>query len=101
MLTSQLHHAIMVTLFPVYIGSVYLLYLNIFLFHCAYRSGDNQGSTGQVKLTIGYSMEESRLFITVHACRSQYTKLNLFRHIYHLKQSMSTKPGVNVFVIHC
>lgn len=25
--------------------------------------------TGQVKLTIGYSTEEARLFITVHACR--------------------------------
>uniref|UniRef100_A0A3P9JUE8 Extended synaptotagmin-like protein 1a n=1 Tax=Oryzias latipes TaxID=8090 RepID=A0A3P9JUE8_ORYLA len=26
-------------------------------------------STGQVKLTIGYSTEENRLFITVHSCR--------------------------------
>ncbi|XP_074537953.1 extended synaptotagmin-1 [Halichoeres trimaculatus] len=33
-------------------------------------TGDNPSSTGQVKLTIGYSMEESRLFITVHACRA-------------------------------
>ncbi|KAM6982757.1 extended synaptotagmin-1 [Tautogolabrus adspersus] len=33
-------------------------------------SGDNTSSTGQVKLTIGYSAEESRLFIAVHACRA-------------------------------
>ncbi|XP_029995180.1 extended synaptotagmin-1 [Sphaeramia orbicularis] len=32
-------------------------------------TADNAGAQGQVKLTIGYSMEESRLFITVHACR--------------------------------
>ncbi|XP_053173386.1 extended synaptotagmin-1 [Scomber japonicus] len=32
--------------------------------------GDNAGTASQVKLTIGYSTEESRLFITVHACRS-------------------------------
>ncbi|XP_056897367.1 extended synaptotagmin-1 [Takifugu flavidus] len=31
---------------------------------------DNMNSTGQVKLTIGYSTEEARLFITVHACRA-------------------------------
>ncbi|CAG07403.1 unnamed protein product, partial [Tetraodon nigroviridis] len=30
---------------------------------------DNANTAGQVKLTIGYSAEESRLFITVHACR--------------------------------
>uniref|UniRef100_UPI0037E92764 extended synaptotagmin-1 n=1 Tax=Semicossyphus pulcher TaxID=241346 RepID=UPI0037E92764 len=33
-------------------------------------AGDNAGSGGQVKLTVGYSTEESRLFITVHACRA-------------------------------
>ncbi|XP_034552586.1 extended synaptotagmin-1 [Notolabrus celidotus] len=33
-------------------------------------SSDNPSSTGQVKLTIGYSMEEGRLFITVHGCRA-------------------------------
>ncbi|CAK6951461.1 extended synaptotagmin-1 [Scomber scombrus] len=31
---------------------------------------DNAGTAGQVKLTISYSTEEGRLFITVHACRS-------------------------------
>ncbi|XP_054635762.1 extended synaptotagmin-1 isoform X2 [Dunckerocampus dactyliophorus] len=30
---------------------------------------DTSSAAGQVKLTIGYSTEESRLFITVHACR--------------------------------
>ncbi|KAF3696882.1 Extended synaptotagmin-1 [Channa argus] len=30
---------------------------------------DNGSMAGQVKLTIGYSTEESRLFITVHSCR--------------------------------
>ncbi|KAM9855995.1 extended synaptotagmin-1 [Aulostomus maculatus] len=30
---------------------------------------ENANTAGQVKLTIGYSTEESRLFITVHACR--------------------------------
>uniref|UniRef100_A0A673BSK4 Extended synaptotagmin-like protein 1a n=1 Tax=Sphaeramia orbicularis TaxID=375764 RepID=A0A673BSK4_9TELE len=34
-----------------------------------FSTADNAGAQGQVKLTIGYSMEESRLFITVHACR--------------------------------
>ncbi|CAJ1085195.1 LOW QUALITY PROTEIN: extended synaptotagmin-1-like [Xyrichtys novacula] len=33
-------------------------------------SGDNASTAGQVKLTIGYSAEESRLFITVHSCRA-------------------------------
>ncbi|KAM7411909.1 hypothetical protein PAMA_021740 [Pampus argenteus] len=32
--------------------------------------GDNANTAGQVKLTIGYSMGENRLFITVHACRA-------------------------------
>ncbi|XP_049921159.1 extended synaptotagmin-1 [Epinephelus moara] len=31
---------------------------------------DNPNSAGQVKLSIGYSNEESRLFITVHSCRA-------------------------------
>ncbi|TDH10585.1 hypothetical protein EPR50_G00076540 [Perca flavescens] len=39
-----------------------------------HRSGlamaDNANSAGQVKLTIGYSMEENRLYITVHSCRA-------------------------------
>uniref|UniRef100_A0A8C7YS67 Extended synaptotagmin-like protein 1a n=1 Tax=Oryzias sinensis TaxID=183150 RepID=A0A8C7YS67_9TELE len=30
---------------------------------------DNANTAGQVKLTIGYSTEENRLFITVHSCR--------------------------------
>ncbi|KAM6929593.1 extended synaptotagmin-1 [Lycodopsis pacificus] len=37
------------------------------------RSGfmaDNPNSAGQVKLTAGYSIEESRLFITIHSCRA-------------------------------
>uniref|UniRef100_A0AAX7V7Y8 Extended synaptotagmin-like protein 1a n=1 Tax=Astatotilapia calliptera TaxID=8154 RepID=A0AAX7V7Y8_ASTCA len=34
------------------------------------RVSDNPNSAGQVKLTIGYSMEENRLFITVHSCRA-------------------------------
>ncbi|XP_061759330.1 extended synaptotagmin-1 [Nerophis ophidion] len=32
-------------------------------------ASDTSSASGQVKLTIGYSTEESRLFITVHACR--------------------------------
>lgn len=36
---------------------------------CVFRGCDNANTTGQVKLTIGYSVEEARLFITVHACR--------------------------------
>ncbi|KAM6925619.1 extended synaptotagmin-1 [Xenentodon cancila] len=32
--------------------------------------GDNVNTDGQVKLTIAYSLEENRLFITVHACRA-------------------------------
>lgn len=31
---------------------------------------DNVSTAGQVKLTIGYSTEESRLFIVVHSCRT-------------------------------
>ncbi|KAK2851402.1 hypothetical protein Q5P01_007678 [Channa striata] len=34
-----------------------------------HTSSDNGTTAGQVKLTIGYSTEESRLFITVHSCR--------------------------------
>lgn len=38
------------------------------------RSGfsvnDSANSAGQVKLTTGYSIEESRLFITIHSCRA-------------------------------
>ncbi|XP_076022751.1 extended synaptotagmin-1 [Genypterus blacodes] len=32
--------------------------------------GEHGNGVGQVKLTIGYSTEENRLFITVHSCRS-------------------------------
>ncbi|XP_040009417.1 extended synaptotagmin-1 [Xiphias gladius] len=40
-----------------------------------HRSGfsiasDNANTSGQVKLTLGYSIEESRLFITIHSCRA-------------------------------
>ncbi|KAK9515345.1 hypothetical protein VZT92_025997 [Zoarces viviparus] len=31
---------------------------------------DSPNSAGQVKLTVGYSIEESRLFITIHSCRA-------------------------------
>uniref|UniRef100_A0A8D0AM57 Extended synaptotagmin 1 n=1 Tax=Sander lucioperca TaxID=283035 RepID=A0A8D0AM57_SANLU len=34
------------------------------------KTADNANSAGQVKLTVGYSIEESRLFITVHSCRA-------------------------------
>uniref|UniRef100_A0A8C4EVI7 Extended synaptotagmin-like protein 1a n=1 Tax=Dicentrarchus labrax TaxID=13489 RepID=A0A8C4EVI7_DICLA len=34
------------------------------------HSGDNTNTAGQVKLTVGYSAEENRLFITVHSCRA-------------------------------
>lgn len=40
-----------------------------YFLRCVFRGSDNANATGQVKLTIGYSVEESRLFITVHACR--------------------------------
>ncbi|XP_037540052.1 extended synaptotagmin-1 [Nematolebias whitei] len=33
-------------------------------------ASENANSAGQVKLTIGYSTEENRLFITVHSCRA-------------------------------
>uniref|UniRef100_A0A7N6A657 C2 domain-containing protein n=1 Tax=Anabas testudineus TaxID=64144 RepID=A0A7N6A657_ANATE len=33
-------------------------------------ASDNRNTTAQVKLTISYSTEESRLFITVHSCRA-------------------------------
>lgn len=33
-------------------------------------STDNSSTAGQVKLSIGYSTEENRLFITVHSCRA-------------------------------
>ncbi|XP_040914852.1 extended synaptotagmin-1 [Toxotes jaculatrix] len=33
-------------------------------------ASDNANAVGQVKLTVGYSTEESRLFITVHSCRA-------------------------------
>uniref|UniRef100_A0A8D0AUI0 Extended synaptotagmin 1 n=1 Tax=Sander lucioperca TaxID=283035 RepID=A0A8D0AUI0_SANLU len=43
--------------------------------HCTllvvhHHMADNANSAGQVKLTVGYSIEESRLFITVHSCRA-------------------------------
>uniref|UniRef100_A0A3B5ANA2 Extended synaptotagmin-like protein 1a n=1 Tax=Stegastes partitus TaxID=144197 RepID=A0A3B5ANA2_9TELE len=37
---------------------------------CVFNSSDSPNSAGQVKLTIGYSSEENRLFITVHSCRA-------------------------------
>uniref|UniRef100_A0A3Q1JP29 Uncharacterized protein n=1 Tax=Anabas testudineus TaxID=64144 RepID=A0A3Q1JP29_ANATE len=38
--------------------------------HSCGLSSDNRNTTAQVKLTISYSTEESRLFITVHSCRA-------------------------------
>ncbi|KAK5863572.1 hypothetical protein PBY51_000595 [Eleginops maclovinus] len=35
-----------------------------------FNTADNANSAGQVKLTLSYSIEESKLFITVHACRA-------------------------------
>lgn len=46
-------------------AGIYLTIQTIF-----YSAGENGSGAGQVKLTIGYSTEESRLFIIVHACRS-------------------------------
>lgn len=40
------------------------------ILHFVFRASDNANTVGQVKLTVGYSVEESRLFITVHSCRS-------------------------------
>ena len=37
---------------------------------CFSRGGEGAGVAGQVKLSIGYSIEESRLYVTVHSCRS-------------------------------
>uniref|UniRef100_A0AAX7SI09 Extended synaptotagmin-like protein 1a n=1 Tax=Astatotilapia calliptera TaxID=8154 RepID=A0AAX7SI09_ASTCA len=42
----------------------------LFSLCCSSFSWSNAILTGQVKLTIGYSMEENRLFITVHSCRA-------------------------------
>ncbi|XP_029012811.1 extended synaptotagmin-1 [Betta splendens] len=33
-------------------------------------AAENKNTAGQVKLTIGYSVDEGRLFITVHSCRA-------------------------------
>uniref|UniRef100_A0A8C2X7R4 Extended synaptotagmin 1 n=1 Tax=Cyclopterus lumpus TaxID=8103 RepID=A0A8C2X7R4_CYCLU len=46
------------------------LYVKQSHFLCCVFRNDNANSTGQVKLTIGYSIEESRLFITIHSCRA-------------------------------
>ncbi|XP_010782748.1 extended synaptotagmin-1 [Notothenia coriiceps] len=35
-----------------------------------FNAADNPNSAGQVKLTLSYSIEESKLFVTVHACRA-------------------------------
>uniref|UniRef100_A0AAQ5YDJ7 Extended synaptotagmin-like protein 1a n=1 Tax=Amphiprion ocellaris TaxID=80972 RepID=A0AAQ5YDJ7_AMPOC len=37
---------------------------------CVFSGSDNSNAAGQVKLSIGYSTEENRLFITVHSCRA-------------------------------
>lgn len=45
-----------------------------------YSAADNGNSASQVKLTIGYSADENRLFIIVHSCRF-YTILRTFYQI--------------------
>ncbi|KAK1899080.1 Extended synaptotagmin-1 [Dissostichus eleginoides] len=35
-----------------------------------FNTADNPNSAGQVKLTLSYSIEESKLYVTVHACRA-------------------------------
>uniref|UniRef100_A0A8C6WLD3 Extended synaptotagmin-like protein 1a n=1 Tax=Neogobius melanostomus TaxID=47308 RepID=A0A8C6WLD3_9GOBI len=47
---------------------VHITYL-LLKMYCFFSSTEN-GGVGQVKISIGYSMEECRLFITVHACRA-------------------------------
>uniref|UniRef100_A0A7N6AB48 Extended synaptotagmin-like protein 1a n=1 Tax=Anabas testudineus TaxID=64144 RepID=A0A7N6AB48_ANATE len=46
------------------------LRLSFFLYIINTHASDNRNTTAQVKLTISYSTEESRLFITVHSCRA-------------------------------
>uniref|UniRef100_A0A3P8V7M8 Extended synaptotagmin 1 n=1 Tax=Cynoglossus semilaevis TaxID=244447 RepID=A0A3P8V7M8_CYNSE len=49
--------------------SPWLLYLQTRGNKSAQVTTDNATCAGQVKLTLGYSTEENRLFITVHSCR--------------------------------
>ncbi|XP_037335245.2 extended synaptotagmin-1 [Pungitius pungitius] len=35
-----------------------------------FSMAESTNSAGQVKLTVGYSVEESRLFVTIHSCRA-------------------------------
>uniref|UniRef100_A0A669E986 Extended synaptotagmin 1 n=1 Tax=Oreochromis niloticus TaxID=8128 RepID=A0A669E986_ORENI len=51
-------------------GCLFSLCCSSFSWSNATLMSDNPNSAGQVKLTIGYSMEENRLFITVHSCRA-------------------------------
>lgn len=57
-------------------------------------------TAGQVKLTVGYSIEESRLFITVHSCRSLFMTYftSLSCHIFDPENSVPTHV-VNVIAI--
>uniref|UniRef100_A0AAQ4QKJ9 Extended synaptotagmin-like protein 1a n=1 Tax=Gasterosteus aculeatus aculeatus TaxID=481459 RepID=A0AAQ4QKJ9_GASAC len=44
-------------------------YITDHMFYTVFRA-ESTNSAGQVKLTVGYSVEESRLFITIHSCRA-------------------------------
>lgn len=60
-----------------------------------YSVADNGNSAGQVKLTIGYSADESRLFIIVHSCRF-YTILITFYQMSPSEQLVAEKNGMSV-----
>lgn len=47
------------------------------MFYTVFRA-ESTNSAGQVKLTVGYSVEESRLFITIHSCRSLHDTCHFF-----------------------
>uniref|UniRef100_A0A8D0AXW6 Extended synaptotagmin 1 n=1 Tax=Sander lucioperca TaxID=283035 RepID=A0A8D0AXW6_SANLU len=59
------------TIYLLYTMYVYItIHVSNALIVINYVPADNANSAGQVKLTVGYSIEESRLFITVHSCRA-------------------------------
>uniref|UniRef100_A0A8C4ET18 Extended synaptotagmin-like protein 1a n=1 Tax=Dicentrarchus labrax TaxID=13489 RepID=A0A8C4ET18_DICLA len=60
---SQILLRVMLKVLTIY--PAYFLYTVTIL-----QAGDNTNTAGQVKLTVGYSAEENRLFITVHSCRA-------------------------------
>lgn len=78
-----------------------------FSLRCVFRAGDNANATGQVKLTIGYSVEEGRLFITVHACRfaSDFRPIITITYVLLERRSaaalcVSARVFVHVFFFH-